>query len=187
MRALSKKSARFSGINGPPAASPHGMGAAISSEAFVPSDAFDAFLEQLPERERATFQASIAMLLAEVVNADGEFDRLERIELDWRMNFEVPSMLGDAFRFSEAAEREYQALLDGTPPADPRPFDERLRELGTIVARLPEPLRDRYRAFVIDACRAAAEASGGWLWFGTKVCEEEKQVLDRVSAVLGLE
>ena len=40
--------------------------------------------------------------------------------------------------------------------------------------------------FVTRVCRSAAESSGGWLWFGTKVSAEEKAVLDRVSAVLGL-
>jgi hypothetical protein len=168
--------------NGPPA-----EGATSSSGRFMPSTAFDGFLAELSPSERATFQASIAMLLAAVVRADGKLDRLERIELDWRMNFEVPSVLGDAFRFSAAAEREYRALLEGEPPGDRRPFDQRLRELGGIVARLPAPLRERYGSFVIHAARAAAEASGGVLWFGTKVGDEEKRVLDRITDVLGLE
>jgi hypothetical protein len=170
------------------AASPHGAHAgAVTGGDFVPCKAFDGFLAELPEDERETFEASIAMLLAAVVNADGKFDRLERVELDWRMNFEVPSELGDAFRFSAAADREYRALLDGTPPADRRPFTARLRELGQIVARLPEPLRARYRSFVVHACRTAAEASGGWLWFGTKVSREEKRVLEQITEVLGLD
>jgi hypothetical protein len=175
--------------NAAPAMSAHGAyeGATMSSGPFVPCTAFDGFIAELPAGERETFQASIAMLLAAVVRADGRFDRLERVELDWRMNFEVPSELGDAFRFSGAAEREYQALLDGAPRADRRPFEERLRELGRIVARLPTPLRQRYGSFVIHACQSAAEASGTCLWFGTKVGDDEKRVLDRMTAVLGLE
>jgi hypothetical protein len=77
-------------------------------------------------------------------------------------------------------------LLDGRPPADRRSFDVRLGELATIVARLPAPLRERYGEFVTHACRAAAESSGDWLWFGTKVGEEEKRVLDRIAAALKL-
>jgi hypothetical protein len=162
-------------------------GAKISSAAFVPSHAFDGFLAELPKTDRETFQSSIAMLLGAIVRADGKLDRLERVEIDWRMNFEVPSELGDAFRFSAAAERELRALLEGAPRADRRPFEERLRELGSVVARLPAPLRERYCSFVIHACRAAAEASGEWLWFGSKVGDEEKRVLDRITAVLELQ
>lgn len=174
--------------NRAPSPSPHSAEAIaeLSSGAFTPSSAFEGVLAELPTNERETFEASIAMVLAAVVGADGEFDRLERIELDWRMNFEVPSLLGHAFRFSDAAEREYRALLEGTPPADRRPFDQRLAELGQIVARLPAPLRERYCSFVIHACREAAEASGGWLWFGKKVGDEEREVLERISAVLKL-
>lgn len=166
--------------------SPHGIhaGAAVSAGEFVPSSAFDAFIAELPEHERELFQASVAMLLAAVVRADGKVDRLERVELDWRMNFEVPSALGDAFRFSPAAEREYRALLDNRPPPDRRSFDERLRELGRIVARLPPPLRRRYVSFIGHGCRGAAESSGGWLWFGDKICGAERQVLDRITAAL---
>ena len=31
-------------------------------------------------------------------------------------------------------------------------------------------------------CKDAAEASGGFLWFGSKVGSEEKRVLDRIAA-----
>ena len=50
-----------------------------------------------------------------------------------------------------------------------------------------QPVRERYSSFVVEMCREAAEASGGWLWFGSKVGEEEKQVLDQIAAALGLE
>jgi tellurite resistance protein len=153
---------------------------------FVPATAFDAFVAALAGGERATFQASIVMLLAAVVHTDGKFDRLERIEVDWILNFEVPAALGDGFRFSDPAQAEYRALFDGAKSADPRPFDERLAELGTIVARLPGPLRAQYQAFAGKACQAAAASSGGMLWFGTKVSPEEKAVLDKIGASLGL-
>lgn len=173
----------------PDVETPHGAyaGPNITSSEFVPCVAFDEFIAALPSNERELFEASIAMLLGAVVRSDGKLDRLERVELDWRMNFEVPRELGDAFRFSAAAERELGALLDGKPPADRRAFEVRLRELATIVARLPAPLLERYGEFVTHACRAAAESSGDWLWFGTKVGEEEKRVLDRIAAALDLQ
>jgi len=152
----------------------------------VSSVVFDAFIEGLPAGERRTFESSIVLLLAEVVRADKKFDRLERIEVDWTMNFQVPAALGDAFRFSEAAESEYRTLMEGAPRVDERPFDDRLTELGGVVTRLPEGLREQYRRFVAEVCAAAAESSGAWLWFGTKVSKEEAEVLARIERALGL-
>ena len=54
-----------------------------------------------------------------------------------------------------------------------------------IVRRLPDDLRERYTEFVIRTCGEAAEASGGWLWFGSKVGDEEKKLLDQIAAALG--
>lgn len=152
---------------------------------FEPSRAFERFLVELTADERASFEASIALLLGAVVRADGKLDRLERIELDWIMNFAVPSALGDAFRFSEAAAREYEAVLAGTAAIAGAAFERRLAELEAIVRRLPDDLRERYTEFVIRTCGEAAEASGGWLWFGSKVGDEEKKLLDQIAAALG--
>src|SRR5690606_28703448 len=140
-----------------------------------------------PAEQRAGFEASVALLLGPVVRADRELDRRERIELDWTMNFAVPSALGDAFRFSEAAAREYQAVLAGAAAVAGPAFERRLTVLAAIVRQLPDDLRERYRSFVIEMCRDAAEASGGFLWFGSKVGEEERRVLDRIAEALGLE
>jgi hypothetical protein len=148
--------------------------------------AFDGFIAGLAPGERGTFESSIVMLLSEVVRADAKFDRLERVEIDWTMNFQVPAALGEAFRFSKPAEAEYRALIDGGPRPDPRPFDDRLAELGAGVERLPEALRASYRRFVAEACASAAESSGEWLWFGTKVSKEEKAVLSRIENALGI-
>jgi hypothetical protein len=158
----------------------------FAEQRFEPSRDFEPFLAELVPRERAVFEASIALLLGAVVRADGKLDRLERIEIDWTMNFAVPSALGDAFRFSETAAREYEAVLAGTAAVAGPAFERRLAELGVIVRRLPEELRERYTSFARDMCREAAEASGGWLWFGSKVGAEEKRVLDQIAAALGL-
>jgi hypothetical protein len=153
---------------------------------FVPPVAYDGFIASLSGPDRRIFEASIAMLVAEVVKIDGKFDRLERIEADWILNFEVPAALGDAFRSSEAARAEHDALFGGTPPPDGRPFDARLAHLAAVVEGLPAPLRGPYNEVVARVCRAAAESSGGWLWFGTKVSAEERAVLDAVAAALRL-
>jgi hypothetical protein len=175
-------------VDKPTNASPEAAGVSRpSAPPLVSSTAFDPFIADLPADERRTFESSVVLLLAEIVRADGKFDRLERIEVDWTMNFQVPAVLGDAFRFSEAAEAEYRSLMHGAPRADQRPFEVRLTELGGIVAKLPEPLRAHYRRVVADVCAAAAESSGGWLWFGTKVSKEEKAVLTRIEEALGLE
>ena len=52
---------------------------------------------------------------------------------------------------------------------------------------MPAELRERYTACVVECCRDAAEASGGWLWFGSKVGDEEKLVLDQIATALGVE
>lgn len=158
----------------------------LQEQPFEPAIAFDPFLRELADDERAIFEASLALLLGAVVRADHELDRQEQIELDWTMNFAVPSALGNAFRFSEAAARAYAAVLDGTASVTGLAFDQFLDQLGAIVRRLPADLRERYTDFVVEMCRQAAEASGGWLWFGSKVSEEEKRVLDQISAALGL-
>jgi hypothetical protein len=158
----------------------------LREKQFEPSHAFDGFASELSAADRARFEASVALLLGAVVRADRELDRLEQIEIDWTMNFAVPSALGNAFRYSEAATREYQAVLGGTATVAGPAFERQLAELGAIVRRLPADLRERYTGFVLAMCREAAEASGGWLWFGSKVGDEEKRVLDLISDALDL-
>ncbi|MFV8751945.1 hypothetical protein ACNOYE_15475 [Nannocystaceae bacterium ST9] len=146
--------------------------------------ALDEFAAGLSEPERALLHASMPALLGLVVRADGKFDRLERIEVDWVMNFEVPAQLGDAFRFSPAAERAYAALVDERPHAE---LDHAwLEPLGRVVERMPTALRQHYREFVASICRSAAESSGELLWFGAKVNAKEHAMLDRIAAALGL-
>lgn len=137
----------------------------------------------LPEGERDVLYASIAALLASVVHADGKFDRLERIEVDWIMNFAVPAQLGDSFRFSPAAEAAYQALGDAAAGLD----EAHLGEFGRIVARLPAALGRHYRRFVASVCRSAAESPGALPRFGTTVSPAASAALDRIGAALGLE
>lgn len=151
-----------------------------------PCEDFENCLGQLSPSHRAALQRSVAMLLRQVVHADGRLDRLERIELDWTLNFELPAALGDAFRFSPEAEREYQALMEGAAMPDERPFETKLAELSEVVAALPPQLRDRYTSFAMRVCVDAAESSGRWLLLGKRVDDREKAVLDRIAGALGL-
>lgn len=148
--------------------------------------ALHAHAAALPELERALLHASPAALLGLVARADGKFDRLERIEVDWVMNFEVPARLGQDFRFSHAAERAYAALMAEDPASRPSLDEGWLDALGAILEAMPEPLREHYREFIGAICRQTAESSGDLLWFGSKVSERERVVLDRIGAALGL-
>lgn len=148
--------------------------------------ALEEFSAGLPVAERERLHGSIPALLDMVVRADGKFDRLERIEVDWVMNFEVPAQLGDAFRFSAAAERAYAVLVADRPREGGSLADGELESLGRIVVGMPAGLRDHYRRFVASVCRSAAEASGELLWFGSPVSEEERAMLERIGAALGL-
>ncbi len=136
----------------------------------------------LPQGERDVLYASISALLGMVVHADGKFDRLERIEVDWIMNFAVPAQLGDSFRFSPAAEAAYQGLGDMASGLD----EARLGELGRIVAGLPAAIGRHYRRFVASVCRSAAESPGALPRFGTTVSPAASAALDRIGAALGL-
>lgn len=143
------------------------------------------YASTLPELERALLHASPAALLGLVARADGKFDRLERIEVDWVMNFEVPAQLGEAFRFSHAAERAYEDLM-AADPGPARSDETWLPALGELVEAMPSELRRHYREFIAAVCKQTAESSGERLWFGSKVSEREQVMLDRIDAALGL-
>ncbi len=146
----------------------------------------DQFAASLPAAERELLHASIPLLLDLVVQVDGQFDRLERIEVDWVMNFEVPAQLGEAFRFSPAAERAYSVLVANLPREAESPAEVWLESLGRIVASMPPGLAGHYRRFVGSVCRSTAESSGGLLWFGSPTSEQERAVLEQIDAALGL-
>jgi hypothetical protein len=148
---------------------------------------FNDFAASLAEPDRATLHASLAMLIGMVVRADGTFDLLERAAVSKVMDYQVPKHLGDDFRWSYVARREYQALCEGGARYDARPFDGRLVELGRILDRMPADLRTTYRSFVARTVLRVAETSGTVLWFGMKVGREEKAVLGKIATSLGLE
>jgi len=148
---------------------------------------FNDFAASLSERDRETLHASIAMLIGMVVRADGSFDMLERSAVSKVMDYKVPKYLGDDFRWSYVARREYQAVCEGGARYDERPFAERLAELSKVLAAMPGDLRAEYRSFVTNTVLALAEASGTVLWFGMKIGPEEKAVLRQVARGLGLD
>lgn len=148
---------------------------------------FNDFAASLCEEDRATLHASLAMLIGMVVRADGRFDLLERAAVSKVMDYQVPKHLGDDFRWSYAARREYQGLCEGGERCDTRPFEQRLSELSRVVDRMPDELRTTYRSFVARTILQVAEVSGTLLWFGMKIGPEESAVLQRIVTSLELD
>lgn len=148
---------------------------------------FNDFAASLGEQERETLHASVAMLIGMVVRADGSFDLLERSAVSKVMDYQVPKYLGDDFRWSFVARREYQALCEGSARHDERAFAERLAELGRLVASMPDELRSTYKTFVSGMVLGLAQASGTVLWFGIRVGPEEKAVLRQIVAALTMD
>jgi hypothetical protein len=103
------------------------------------------------------------------------------------MDYQVPKYLGDDFRWSFVARREYQALCEGSARHDERAFAERLAELGRLVASMPDELRSTYKTFVSGMVLGLAQASGTVLWFGIRVGPEEKAVLRQIVAALTID
>jgi hypothetical protein len=148
---------------------------------------FNDFAASLGELEREVFHTSIAMLIGMVVHADGSFDVLERSAVSKVMDYQVPKYLGDDFRWSYVARREYQALCEGSPRHDDRPFEQRLGDLAEVLHRMPEDLRAKYKEIVARTVLGVAEASGTALWFGMKIGPHEKEILRHIVSALALD
>jgi hypothetical protein len=148
---------------------------------------FNDFAASLGEREREVFHESVAMLIGMVVRADGAFDMLERSAVSKVMDYQVPKYLGDDFRWSYVARREYQALCEGSPRVDDRPFEQRLDDLAAVLRAMPDDLRSKYKEVVTRTVLGVAEASGTVLWFGMKIGPQEKGVLRQIVSALALD
>jgi hypothetical protein len=138
----------------------------------------------LPPEDRDTLLGSIPLLIAVVVGADREFDEVEMgAAVDELLS--TVTTLGDEFRHSEAAEREFDRLSARAREGEPE-LAGRLAELGRVVGELPVELRDRYRAFVKSMCLRLASASGGFFGFVDPISEDEKIMLHKIVAALGI-
>ena len=145
---------------------------------------FREFTATLDPADQDVLHASIPLLIAMVVGADHEFDARERGAVVDEL-LAATHELGEEFRWSPAAQAEFDTLSKKAREGDPD-FAERLSELRRVVLLLPEELRERYREFVKGMCLRLAAASGGFLGFGDPISEDEKVVLRRVVSALGI-
>lgn len=146
---------------------------------------FADFAASLDDEHRAAFLGSVSMLIAMVVGADHEFDELEMAAAVDAL-IAAEKELGEVFRQSPEARESFDRLSASAREGDPLFFAGQLSRLGAVVRELPDDLRDRYRAFVHDMCLRLARASGGFLWFGEAISEEEKIALRKIAAAIGV-
>jgi hypothetical protein len=146
---------------------------------------FAEFAASLDDEHRAAFLGSVPMLIAMVVGADREFDALE-MEAAVDVLIAAEKELGVEFRHSPEARSAFDRLSATAREGDPFFFAAQLSRLGAVVRELPEDLRERYRTFVRDMCLHLAKASGGFLWFGEAINEDEKVALRKIAAAIGV-
>ena len=146
---------------------------------------FEQFAATLPDDERDTLLASIPMLIAMVAGADDTFQ-------DDEMAATVDSLLvttvelGEQFRYSPAAQQEFDTLARHVRKEVDRDDFRRLMILRAAVSKMPQGLRDRYLAFAGAVCIGIARAEGSFLWFGNPISEAEAIVIRKIVAALGL-
>jgi hypothetical protein len=146
---------------------------------------FAEFAASLDDEHRAAFLGSVPMLIAMVAGADREFDELE-MEAAVDALLAAERELGVEFRQSPEARSSFDRLSATAREGDPLFFAGQLSRLGAVVRELPDDLRNRYRAFVHDMCLHLAAASGGFLWFGEAISEDEKVALRKIAAAIGV-
>jgi len=147
--------------------------------------AFAEFAASLDEAHRAAFLGSVPTLIAMVAGADHDFDELEmQAAVDALVAAE--QALGPEFRSSPEASASFDRLSARAREGDPLFFAEQLAKVGAVVRELPDELRGVYQAFVHDMCLHLAAASGGFLWFGEAISEEEKVALRKIAAAIGV-
>lgn len=146
---------------------------------------FAEFASRLDDDHRAAFLGSIPVLIAMVVGADRLFDELE---MDAAVDALIAAeqTLGPEFRHSPEAQASFDRLSLNAREGDALFFAGQLARLGAVVRELSPELSERYRSFVHDMCLHLAEASGGFLWFGEAISDDEKVALHRIAAALGV-
>jgi hypothetical protein len=143
------------------------------------------YVASLDDEDRDTLLASIPLRIARVVGADLEFDELE-MDAASTVLIETTEKLGPEFRWSAAAEAEFDKLCATARDAGPEYFAARLGALGDIVRSMPPSAGAQYRQFVKEMCLRLAAASGRVLWFGAAINESEKLALRKIAAALGI-
>jgi tellurite resistance protein len=147
---------------------------------------FAEFAETLSEEDRDTLFASVPMIIAMVVGADGEFDELEVGQAVDEM-FAAGEQLSTEFHWSSSAQAAFERISPMARDPKEAGFHGRLLQLRDVLRQMPQELRDRYHEFVLGMAIRLAAASGGFLWFGRPISEEEKIALRKIIIALGIE
>lgn len=150
-----------------------------------PMTTFAEFAETITEDERDTLFASIPMIIAMVVGADGEFDELEVGQAVDEM-FEAGEKLGTEFHWSSSAQAAFERISPMARNPGEAGFHGRLLNLRDVLRKMPVDLRKQYEDFVLGMSLRLAAASGGFLWFGRPISEEEKIALRKIIIALGI-
>jgi len=146
---------------------------------------FAEFAETLSDEERDTLYASIPMIIAMVVGADGEFDAIE-VGAAVDAMFDAGEKLGSEFHWSSSAQAAFERISPMARDPKEAGFHGRLLQLRDVLRQMPAELRKRYEDFVVDMAVRLAAASGGFLWFGRPISEEEKIALRKIVIALGI-
>ena len=146
---------------------------------------FAEFAQTLAEDERDTLFASIPMIIAMIVGADGEFDALE-VGAAVEEMFAAGAVLGEEFHWSTSAQAAFERISPLAREQREAWFHPYLLRLRDVLRQMPPELRTRYDEFVLGMAVRLAAASGGFLWFGRPISESEKIMLRRVVIALGM-
>jgi hypothetical protein len=150
--------------------------------------------------------AHTRQVLAEVSGIRNEriLQRLVELEVepDVLASLALVPLVEVAWADGEVHERERKAILDGAAGAgikcgtvdfillegwlkrkpEPKLLDAWTHYVAGLCEVLNEQERDALQADLLSRARAVAEAAGGFLGLGSKVCIEEKTVLDKMAA-----
>lgn len=147
---------------------------------------FAEFAETLSDEDRDTLFASIPMIVAMVVGADGELDELEIGQAVDEM-FAAGEHLSTEFHWSASAQAAFERISPMARNPQEAGFHGRLLQLRDVLRQMPAELRERYHQFVLGMAVRLAAASGGFLWFGRPISDEEKIALRKIIIALGIE
>ena len=165
-----------------------GQDSPIADGGTIPAN-MKAFADELDEPARELLHASIARVVTHIALADGKLDHLERAAASEFFERELVDALGDDFRWSEPARRQWSALCEWKrgEPEPGQPGD--IAALGDVVSRMPRPLRACYKQVVTDACIAVAAASAEGLWDtinGRFISDDEREAFQDIARSLGI-
>lgn len=140
---------------------------------------FEAFAETLSERERDALLATVPMLIARIVGADGAFDAAE---MDAAVDELIAGAetLGPAFRRSDAAEAAFARIGEMVEHPDRLEFHGHLMVLRDAVRAMPEDMAREFRAFVLRLSLHLAGASGSFLGLGNPINDDERAAIARI-------